>query len=453
MKPRLLIAALVLLGLTSVVAQTHSAPARFRLMTVDPGHFHAALVQKFMYADVSPIVHVYASAGDDLAEHLKRIERFNSRTNNPTHWDEKVYTGPDFFAKMLAGKPGNVVVLAGNNAKKTDYILQSVKAGLNVLADKPMAITPADFAKLKQAFEVAAANQVLLYDIMTERFEITTMLQRELSRQQELFGELVPGSPTEPAITKESVHHFSKLVAGVPLKRPPWFFDPRQEGEGIVDVTTHLVDLVQWEAFPEQTLSPADAKVLAARRWTTALTPAQFKQVTGADSFPDYLQGDVRDGALQVYCNGEFTYQLRGVHAKISVIWNFEAPPGTGDTHYSIMRGTQANLVIRQGAEQKFKPVLYIESAKGADDKALAAHARQAVETVARKFPGIGLEPDGRGWRVTIPEKYHNGHEAHFAQVTENYLRYLRAGRLPDWEVPNMITKYATIMQAYELSR
>jgi len=24
---------------------------------------------------------------------------------------------------------------------------------------------------------------------------------------------------------------------------------------------------------------------------------------------------------------------------------------------------------------------------------------------------------------------------------------------LPDWEVPNMITKYATIMQAYEMSR
>ena len=453
MKPRLLIAGLVLLGLASVVAQTSSAPARFQLITIDPGHFHAALVQKFMYADVSPIVHVYAPTGDDLTEHLKRIERFNTRTNDPTRWDEKVYTGPDFFARMLAEKPGNVVVLSGNNAKKTDYILQSVKAGLNVLADKPMAITPADFAKLKQAFEVAAVNKVLLYDIMTERFEITTMLQRELSQHAELFGELVKGSPAEPAITKESVHHFSKLVAGVPLKRPQWFFDPRQQGEGIVDVTTHLVDLVQWEAFPEKVLKPEDAKVLTAKRWTTTLTTAQFKQVTGADSFPHYLKGDVKDGALQAYCNGEFTYQLRGVHAKVSVIWNFEAPPGTGDTHYSIMRGTKANLVIRQGAEQKFKPVLYIESAKGADDKALAAHARKAVETVAKKFPGIGLEPDGKAWRVTVPEKYHNGHEAHFAQVTENYLRYLREGKLPDWEVPNMITKYATIMQAYELSR
>jgi len=50
-------------------------------------------------------------------------------------------------------------------------------------------------------------------------------------------------------------------------------------------------------------------------------------------------------------------------------------------------------------------------------------------------------------------KKYDVGHEAHFAQVTEHHLRYLRAGRLPDWEVPNMLTKYATIMKAFELSR
>ncbi len=46
---------------------------------------------------------------------------------------------------------------------------------------------------------------------------------------------------------------------------------------------------------------------------------------------------------------------------------------------------------------------------------------------------------------------YHNGHEAHFTQVTEHFLKYLSAGKLPEWEVPNMLTKYATIMQAYEL--
>ena len=65
------------------------------------------------------------------------------------------------------------------------------------------------------------------------------------------------------------------------------------------------------------------------------------------DTFP-ITQSDVKDGALQVFSNGEFTYQLRGIRTKISVLWNFEAPPGAGDTHFSIMRGTKANLIIRR---------------------------------------------------------------------------------------------------------
>jgi len=32
--------------------------APFRLITLDPGHFHAALVQKRMFPNVSPEVHI-----------------------------------------------------------------------------------------------------------------------------------------------------------------------------------------------------------------------------------------------------------------------------------------------------------------------------------------------------------------------------------------------------------
>jgi predicted dehydrogenase len=279
------------------------------------------------------------------------------------------------------------------------------------------------------------------------------MLQRELSQQTALFGELVKGSPEEPAITKESVHHFSKIVSGAPLKRPQWFFDVRQQGEGIVDVTTHLVDLVQWEAFPEQTLNPADVNVLNARRWSTPITRGQFKKVTGAENFPKFLTTDVKDGVLQVYSNGEFTYCLRGVHAKVSVIWNFEAPPGAGDTHYSVMRGSKARLVIRQGPEQKFKPVLYVEKVGATESATFEATLNAAIAGLQGRFPGIGVRRDTDAWVVTVPEKYSVGHEAHFVQVAENFLRHLRTGQLPDWEVPNMITKHATIMKAYELSR
>ena len=123
-----------------------------KLVTVDPGHFHAALVQKSMYEQVSPDVYVYAPEGPDYQQHLGRINSYNSRPVNPTSWNEIVYTGPDFFEKMLAEKAGNVVVLSGNNRKKAEYITKSINAGLNVLADKPMIITPEDFPALEAAF-------------------------------------------------------------------------------------------------------------------------------------------------------------------------------------------------------------------------------------------------------------------------------------------------------------
>ena len=447
--PALLLAA----GTGLVMAQTNAESARFRLITLDPGHFHASLVQKSMYPDVDPVVHVFAPGGEDVREHLKRIESFNSRAIQPTHWQEQVYTGPDFFQKMLAEKPGNIVVIAGNNLHKTDYILKSVQAGLNVLADKPMAIAPADFEKLQQAFTVAATNHVLIYDIMTERYEITTVLQRELSRQRELFGELEKGSPENPAIEMKSVHYFSKTVAGVPLKRPEWFFDIRQEGEGITDVATHLVDLVQWEAFPEQALHPSDVNVLSARHWPTPITREQFKKVTGADHFPDFLGGEVKDGALQIYANGEFTYRLRDICAKVTVSWDFESPTGSGDTHFSVMRGTKACLTIRQGAEQKFKPVLYIEKTGDIDDLAFEEALKSSIAALQGNYPGVNFLREGKVWRIIVPEKYDLGHEAHFSQVAENFLRFLRDGKLPDWETPNMLAKYATTISAYRLSR
>lgn len=447
-----LVSATLMLG-AALNSHAEGVTGPVRLLTLDPGHFHASLVQKFMYQGVDPLVHVYAPKGDDVLEHMKRVEGFNKRADQPTGWRSEIYTGPDYLQRMLQERSGNVVVISGNNAQKAHYILSSIDAGLNVLADKPMAITPADYTKLEQAFALAQKKGTLLYDIMTERYEITSILQRELSQRPDLFGSLQKGSAADPAIRKESVHHFSKVVAGSPLKRPQWFFDVRQQGEGLVDVTTHLVDLVQWQAFPEQTLQPTDAKVLSAKHSRTPITLEQFRKVTGASAFPDFLKSDVRNGVLNVYANGEFTYRLRDVHALVSVKWDFEAPPSGGDTHFSVMRGSKASLTIQQGAAQQFKPVLYIDRAKDVNAAAHEAAVKSAIESLQGKYPGVGMRRDGERWVVTVPDKYNVGHEAHFAQVTENFLKYLRSGKLPAWEVPNMLTKYATIMQAYQLSR
>lgn len=425
-----------------------------KLMTVDPGHFHAALVQKYMYDQVDSVVHVYAPEGNDLKLHLQRIEQYNNREENPTNWVEKIHTGPDFFEQMIEEKPGNVVVLSGNNARKTRYIKQSVDAGINVLADKPMVIKPERFSLLKEALSVAEEKGVLVYDIMTERYEITTILQKELSQMEEVFGTLENGTPENPAITKESVHHFFKYVSGQPLIRPAWFFDVDQQGEGIADVSTHLVDLILWEAFPGQGIDTTDVEVVDARRWPTEMTPTQFERVTGNENYPDYLTEAVeKDSILNVYSNGEFTFKTNGVHGKVSVEWAYQAPEGGGDTHYSIMRGTKANLVIRQDKEQNYQPTLYVEPLESEEKEQFESGLQAAIQKIGEEYPGVSIEPSTNGWEVVIPEKFRVGHEAHFAQVTEQYLQYLVDGELPLWEKKNMLTKYFLTMEAYRISR
>jgi predicted dehydrogenase len=421
------------------------------LVTLDPGHFHAALVQKTMYESVDSIVHVYAPSGPDLQLHLDRINAFNSRQENPTHWKEEVYDSEDFFEEMLAEKTGNVVVLAGNNRKKTEYIHRSLKAGFNVLADKPMAVTAEGFQILEDAFDVAKKNNLVLYDIMTERFEITSILQREFSLLPEVFGEMEKGSTDNPAVIKKGVHYFYKYVSGNILKRPPWFMDVAQEGNGIVDVTTHLVDLVQWECFPEQIIDyKKDIEVLKAKRWTTDMTLHEFNSITGLKTFPDYLKSIVKnDSVLGVYCNGEINYQIKGIHAKVSVEWNYKASVG-GDTHYSIMRGTKASLVVRQDADENFQPTLYIEPKQ--NDASYEAILLEQLKKIQDRYPGVELKKINKSWLVTIPDKYKEGHEAHFARVTENFLGYLQKGNMPAWEVPNMLAKYYTTTKALDLA-
>jgi predicted dehydrogenase len=421
-----------------------------RLMTLDPGHFHAALVQKETLAGVSPEVHVYAPLGFDLIEHLKRIAGYNTRLENPTRWELEVHTGDDFLARMLREKPGNVVVIAGRNQGKIDRIKTCVENGLNALVDKPWIINAADFPKLESTLNTAEAKKLIAYDIMTERSEITTILQRELINDASVFGTISKGTESDPAIYMESVHHLLKVVSGAPNIRPAWFFDVKQQGEGVADVGTHLVDLVQWMVFPEQTIDyRKDVNVLAGKRWPTVMSRDAFKRVTNEPNFPSFLAENVKGDNLEYFCNGSMTYALRGVHAKLDVIWNYEAPAGGGDTHVAWFKGSKSRVEVRQAQEHT---IYIIPNEPGMKADILSA-AQKKVAALQAKYPGVAVVDEGDKLRVTFPAKYRDGHEAHFGQVATRFFEYLRdPKRLPAWEKPNMLAKYYTTTKGLEMS-
>jgi predicted dehydrogenase len=409
----------------------------YRLITLDPGHFHAALIQKVAYPGVSNRVAVYAPLSSDLTEHMNRVARFNQRSENPTAWELDVHTSPDFLARCAADKPGNIVVLSGRNRLKIQYIRAALEAGLHVLADKPWIIRIEDLPALEEALTLARRRGLTAYDIMTERYEITSILQRELVNAPEVFGEIVPGSVEEPAVYMHSVHHLLKLVAGVPNLRPVWFFDVLEQGEALADVGTHLVDLAQWTLFPDATLDyHKEIEVLRAKRWPTPMTAEQFKQVTGQAG-----------GPLDYYCNTQVSYAVRGVHVKLDVLWNWEAPPGGGDTHLAVYRGTKSRVEVRQGEAEKYVPELYVVGNVGREVLA-------KVTELVKRYPGIGVEDRGDEFRIVIPQSYRVGHEAHFGQVAMQFFEFLRHPKsYPAWENPDMLAKYYVTTKGTELSQ
>jgi predicted dehydrogenase len=429
--------------------------SEIKVMVLDPGHFHAALVQKEMYPELSKRVYVYAPVGGDVLDYLNRVTAFNLRKKDPTSWEIELHASPDFLERMLRERPGNVVILAGRNLPKIDRIKASIDAGLPVLADKPWIIRPADFQKLSKVLDEAEQKKVAAYDIMTERYEVTSILQRELVNDTAVFGTLLPGTEAQPTISARSVHNLMKVVAGIPIRRPAWFFDVDEYGEGLADVGTHVVDLVQWTAFPDKALDyRKDVQVLSGKHWPTVISKAQFQRVTGEEDFPRQLAGHVKSGSLEYLCNNSVQYTLGGIHVGLSILWNWEAPEGAGDFYEAAFRGSKARIELRQGKEQHYIPELYVVPNSGSGQDAVFENLKQKIAALQSLYPGLAIEQHADEARLVIPERFRVGHEEHFAQVTRRFFEYVKAPQtLPSWEKSNMLMKYFITTKGVELAR
>lgn len=425
------------------MASPRSEDSAVRFITLDPGHFHASLVHKEMYPGVvSPQVHIYAPFGSDLLEHLRRLSLFNNRAENPTTWQLEVHSSPDFFERMVREKPGNVVMLAGRNNMKIDYIEGSVNAGLSVLSDKPWIIRAESLPRVEVVLDTATKKGLVAYDLMTERYEVTSVLQKELVNDASIFGAIEKGTPEQPGVEMRSVHYILKLVAGAPNLRPAWFFDVTQQGEGLTDVGTHLVDLVSWTLFRNQPLDyRRDVRVHAAKHWPVTISQEQFRLATGEKDFVPFLAANLRDGKLDYFCNGQIAYVLKDVNVKLDALWEYEAPHG--DTHLAIYRGSKARVEVRQDELQSYRAELYVIPNSLADRRAVFAGLRERIAALQAIYPGISVEEQRDRASITIPDKYRTAHESHFSQVTNQFLKYVKDPKsLPAWENQNMLVKY-----------
>lgn len=431
------------------------ADGEIELAVLDPGHFHASLLQKFPQKQVNDTVWVYAPEGDELDQYLRSIEGYNQRADNPTDWNEVVYAGNDYLEKMIREKKGNVVVLAGNNGKKTNYIAQLINAGYNVLSDKPMVINKEGFELLKATFDSARVQDIYLYDVMTERYDIINTLTRELVNNKELFGDLQVGTTDEPAVSMQSVHHYFKEVSGNVLVRPAWFYDVDQQGEGLVDVATHLVDLVNWQCFPTELIDFGnDVKITGAKHWPTKLTLEDFTRSTTLEAYPEFLKKYMMNDMLNVYGNGTINYQVKGKNISVTVLWNYQAPEGGGDAYSALIKGTQANVAIVQNEEEHYIKQLYIEKNQTTDGKVFESALKNVITELQKTYPYISTKKiSAERYQIVIPVERRKGHEDYFGMVAAKYFQYLVNRDMPEWEISNMLTKYYITTSALELAK
>ena len=416
------------------------------LVVLDPGHFHAALTLRERHPRLSDDVHVYAEDGPDVDNFVHIVRMFNRRAERPTRWNLHVYRGGDHLQRLLIDRPGDVVIVAGKNDTKMTSIHRLHAEGFHVLGDKPWLIAGDEIDLLGET----VAAPPLAMDIMTERHEIASQVQKALVAQPELFGahRIVDGEPT---IHMRGVHHLYKIVNKAPLVRPHWYFDVAVQGEGILDVTTHLVDLVQWmtgcgTAFNYE----RDLELLAARQWPIEVSRDMFAKITGLEDFPASLRDRVVGDVLPYLCNASFAYRLRGVPVQIESLWALAVPEGGGDAHRSVIRGTKADVVVEQGRETGFATALSVHPVQGGREVGRALES--AVASLQDAFPGLGYTAAGDAYRIVIPDELRTTHEEHFAAVLDEFLESIDAERRPENLGPDLVTKYTLLVHAAELS-
>ncbi len=401
---------------------------KHRIAVLDPGHFHAALPLRVPNEKISDDVYVYSAPGKELDQFVSMIDSFNTRKENPCSWNLNVCTAENSLEKLISDGFCDIAVLAGRNASKMEKIAKLVKAGINVFADKPW-ITAASSLKL---LESIMNEKALFADIMTERYDVPEKVLESLIAQEDIFGAF--DTSRGAALSCGSVHHLWKKVNGKQLIRPDWYFDVAEQGEGIIDVTSHYADLAMRIFGRIPGFSLDSVKLDSATKWTTLVPLADFKEITGKDKFPDSVKQDLCGDVLNLRSNGEIVFSSGNLKAALRVEWRLKAAEGQGDSHFMRCNGSLSDISLGD--------------APGTIKIIPRASIKDSLEKWNQENPDIKLEEQEKSVLAIIPPEKISGHELHFAAVLNSFLESIETGKSVKSERELLFAKYKLMASA-----
>jgi len=240
-------------------------------------------------------------------------------------------------------------------------------------------------------------------------------------------------------------------VNGRPLQRPAWYYDTTIQGDGVVDVQSHMVEQAQWWVLGEaEGDGERDIVLDSVRCWTTPVPLALFHESTGLNAYPEALQSSVRDGVLQYACNGEIRYRLHGISVRQTAEWRQREPEGAGDLHRLTIRGSRCHVLVRQDEDTGYKAMLHLVPVAGV---ALESMLPSVLAQWQEHFPGLAGEPSALGVCLRLAPALDLGHESQFALVLNAFLDHLDRGTWPKALPARMRMRYTLLAQAQDLGR
>ncbi|MCP5032421.1 MAG: hypothetical protein GY939_11495 [Actinomycetia bacterium] len=425
------------------------------LLFHEAGHFHAALLLRVDNPRLDRNVHVYATPGPDVDRFAQLVEGFNQRQTDPTNWNLTVHTSDDPLAHLIHEQRGQTVVVAGPNAPKLAVIRRLHDAGLAVLADKPWITTTESIPDLDRV----TAGPPLVVDLMTGRHNTVDRLRRLVVATSPVFGGFVDDPDRGPALESKSIHHLCKTVDGRPLHRPEWYYDVAVQGDGLVDIQSHLVDQAQWltgAVGPVESDELDDITIERAERWSTPVPLALYTESTGADAFAPSLLADVDDGVLALRCNGQLDYKLRGLRISQRTEWEARQPDGGGDTHWAVARGSRAIVTVRLGPQTGYRPEIHVGPSQltnartSVGRESLAETLVSALDQWRVGFAGLDVARSELGYQLIIPPVLETPHEATFAIALDEFLDRVEAGSWSAEEAETIRARYTLLAEAHD---
>jgi len=237
--------------------------------------------------------------------------------------------------EMIDGARPDLVMEGLNHAEKADVVEACAAAKINILLDKPLCATEAEFRRIQAAVK---ANEIRLSMFFTSRSHPPFIALRDAILSGEL-GEIVSLISTHP----------HKLSASA----PSWYFDQNTYAGTFHDLAGHGVDQVRWLSDAEYT-------------GVHALGTCKKHPTLAAD----HVQASYRlsSGAL----------------AQLTADWLTPKPsPSFGDTRFIIM-GTKGSAHLRAYAENH---VHIVSEARGVYEPAFpTSRNTQFVENMINAF-------------------------------------------------------------------